>query len=77
MTQAIFRWPHIAEARDQSYVSSCGVCGGRSMGQFSFQALRFSPMLHSHISFIFHVLCLTFWRRNYYFFILAHSVYKM
>jgi len=58
MTQAICRWPHIAEARDQSYVSSCGIFGERSMGQFSFRALGFPPMLHSHISFIYHVLCL-------------------
>jgi len=58
MTQAISRWPHIVEARDQSYVSSCGICGGRSVGQFSFRALRFPLMLHSHISFIYHVICL-------------------
>jgi hypothetical protein len=29
------------------------------MGQFSFRALWFPLMLHSHISFIYHVLCLT------------------
>jgi len=58
MIQAISLWPHIVEARDQFYVSPCGICGRRSMGEFSFRALRYPPLLHSHISFIYHVLCL-------------------
>jgi hypothetical protein len=46
------------QARDQYYVSSCGICGVRSMGQFSFRVLWFPLLLHSHISLNYYVLCL-------------------
>ena len=46
------------QARDLSYVSSCVICGVRSLGQFSFRVLIFPLMLHSKISFNYHALCL-------------------